>query len=186
MELLPDVSKEQRAGRAVEAETPGAAETRGPDLGARAGHSHKGIVRRDAIRKGGDVDAEDFPEEGVHVLRILERVAAASPVAGGEVQHAVRPEGAEPPVMFRSPVGNAEDDALARARDVASWRGREPLDRDVALEIHVVDEEASVAGVLWMECHAEHSPLPGEIHARSDVEEWLREQCVVGENANAA
>src|SRR5688572_8022198 len=176
MELLSDVSEEQRPCRAVEAEAPGAPETRGPDLGARAGHSHEGIVRRDAIRKGGDVDAEDLPEERVHVLRILERIAAASPVAGCEVQHAVRTERGETAVMLRSPVGNAEDDSLACARDVASWRGREALDRDVALEIHVVDEEAPVGGVLRMECHAEHSPLPDEIHARSEVEEWLREQ----------
>src|SRR5687768_14201505 len=107
MELLPDVAQEQRPGRTVEAEAPWAAETRGPDFGARAGHSHEGIVQRDGIRKGGDVDAEDLPEERVHVLRILERVTAASPVAGGEVQHAVRPEGAETPVVLGSPVRNA-------------------------------------------------------------------------------
>src|SRR5207248_2115680 len=101
--VLPDVAAEARAGLAVEGEAPGVAHAPGPDLRAELRIVDEGIVLRDRVRLAAitDVDAEDFAEQFLRVLRPVAGVPAVAAVAHADVEHPVRPEADLPAVVVR-------------------------------------------------------------------------------------
>src|SRR4051812_26268608 len=74
--VLPDVADRDVTGRAVEREAPRVAQPNG---------QHRGSATR-------GVEAEDLPKQSGRVLRVAERVAAATAVTGAHVQAPVRAE----------------------------------------------------------------------------------------------
>src|SRR5215471_5466207 len=86
---LADVTDPHVAVGAIEGESPRVAQPVHPNLCARAGSRDERVVGRHRVRRRARrlrVDTQDLAEPGMQVLRVPERVAAASAVAEADVQ----------------------------------------------------------------------------------------------------
>ncbi len=113
---LADVTDEQIAARAVEAEAPRVAQAIGPDLVECGRVIDEGIVywnRVGAARV--HVDAQELAEQGIEALTVVVRVIGAAAVAGGDVEIAVRPEVQVTSVVVGEVLVELEDDRLTRS-----------------------------------------------------------------------
>lgn len=117
--VLADVGDEKFAlAGAVEGEAPGVAEAVGPDFGAGLVF-FEGVVFGDGVfAGGGDVEAENFSEEGVQVLAVAAdavaaaEVVAVAAVADTEVKHIVGAEGDGAAVVVEVRLVDVEEDFL--------------------------------------------------------------------------
>ena len=100
--VLADVAGPKGAGLAVEGESPGIAQTVGPDFGATAAVG-KGVVGRDGVglrvRCIGDIDAQNGAKEGCSILAAAQRIAGRTAVAQADVEVTVGAEGNLPAVV---------------------------------------------------------------------------------------
>src|SRR5262245_18482662 len=160
VDLLPvalsDVADVEVAGESVERVPPRVAQAEGGDL------------------RGGprlpDVEAHHLPEQALHVLGAVLRVAARAAVPHAHPQEPVRPECEVAAVVVGVRVVVVEQ--LARRRGQRSRPVRLVADdASVSTRIGVVDVDEAVRGVLRVEGEPEQPLLPAGLGEVSDVEE---------------
>ena len=92
--VLPDVTRPQVAGRAIEAHAPDVPQPVRPDLAARAQPVDEGIVLGDGVptRLAVDVQTQDGPQQRAEVLAVLLGVVGGAAVTEAHVQVTIRAE----------------------------------------------------------------------------------------------
>src|SRR5204863_5847463 len=108
--VLPDISDQQIAGRAVEVEFPWVAQPVGPDLRQGARLADERIAwRHGETGSRVDVDAQQLAEANAEVLAVVVLVPAAAAVADADVQVAVRAEDDVAAVVIAQRVRHREE-----------------------------------------------------------------------------
>src|SRR5205814_2319181 len=170
--VLPHVADVEVARRAVPREAPRVPQAEADDLPARSG-----LV---------DVQAQELPELGAQVLRVVVRVAARAAVAGARVEQAVGPELQLPAVVVvELAVGNAQERLPGVGQPDRPVR-LELVDANVSGRVVEVEEEAVVPGVARMERDRQEPLLAAAPDQLADVDERLRAELSVDEHADDA
>ena len=115
--VLPDICRPQLTGLAVDAHAPNVSQTVGPDFLARVVLAiGERIVGRDAVLQVAaaavDVNAQDFAEQVVEVLRVVVRVVGFAAVAGTDIELAILAKQHHATIMIPIRLRELEQDAL--------------------------------------------------------------------------
>ena len=116
------------------------------------------------------------------------RIARRSTVAQRHIEHAVGPECQHAAVVIGKRLGLREQH-LRRRGIGAVGIGRDPVlsDHRGAPQFRVVDEEASVRGVVRVKRQAQQPALVGAgVDDAGEVQERVRDELAVDDDANAA
>jgi len=136
--VLPDVGDPKVAVLPVETTPPGITQSKIPDLWS-AAPAEKGIASWDGIVRaaGGlvDINAENFPEEGIFVLGVVVlRIIAGTPVARGDLEKAVVwPEAYPAAVVVAEGLREGKDEQLAGGVGNIRVSGRNAIAADLCV-----------------------------------------------------
>ena len=171
--VLANVSNEEVARGAVEAEAPRVPEPVGPDLSSRAGCQTEWIAGRDRVgRAAVHVDAQDLAEERVQPLRVVGGVSYFSSISDRDVEVAIGSELQLPAVVAELGVRNREKHQCGSGvRDVGvdrAWRIAGHY--DVSVQAGVVDVEEALGRVALVKSQSQETPFAGARDQRANVQ----------------
>jgi hypothetical protein len=171
--VLPDVTDEEIACEAVEAEAPRIAQAVRPDLGPGAGHPKEGVGGGNPVGcRPVDVDAENLAKEAPQILGVVVDIARAAAVADANVQVTVGAKGELAAIVIRSGLGNGQQDGAGELSTVGIARRRVPSDDHIPCRVRVVHIEEPVGRVARMKGEPNQPSLTTAGHERGNIEEW--------------
>ena len=136
----------------------------------------KGVVRRYFVGQRTHVDTQDLAQKCRQVLPISGRIAAAAPVTGSDVKHAIDAElQLTAVVIAKQAMGDGQDADRRRlgAQEglyAGGHRKGEAFDGNVAIGISEIDEYIAVGCELRVERQRQHAALAGVAYTCRNVE----------------
>jgi hypothetical protein len=190
-EILADVGDEEVAGRPVEGEAPGIAQSVRPDLAKNARLSDEGVSRRDGVRgdAGLHIEPQEIPEQRGAVLGVLELVVGAAAVPQGNVEKAVRTEGELPGVVVGGGLRDEEQHLFTgRQGNIGVLRREEEAAHHGGPvgAAGVIDVEMGLLREAGGKGEAEQPPLTAGKNLPGDIQERGRQERSVPDNPHPA
>lgn len=187
--FLAYIGNPEVASGSIETESPRITQAVGPDFGLGSGAIHEWIGWRNlyAAGLGLHIDTQHLAEQRAEVLAITHRVAAGASIPHADIQVTIGPEFYLAAVVVFKWLGNVEQHGFGSGVGSVRIRG-DAIEGDdgIALKVCVIDVETLVLREFRWERKAKQPALAGACGLRSYIEERLREESAIAENAHDA